>query len=281
MKTNALRSLALSVLVIFVIAAPYACSSCGDYDDDDDSNGGSPPGMALVPAGCFDMGDAFSEGRSDELPIHNVCVTSSFFMDVHEVANAEYAACVGGGGCTAPSISSSNTRPSYYGNATYDSYPVIYVDWNQASAYCAWEGKRLPTEAEWEYAARGGLAGNRYPWGNSITCDSACYGRHGSAYECWNYGELDNDTHPAASYNPNGYGLYDMAGNVWEWVNDWYLDSYYGASPADDPPGPDSGTDRVLRGGSWAGSSSNMSAAVRYAYPMYGGNNMGFRCARD
>ena len=129
-------------------------------------------------------------------------------MDTHEVTNSEYAACVSGTGCTAPSNATSSTRASYYGNTSFNNFPVIYVTWNQATAYCAWAGKRLPTEAEWEYAARGGLSGKRYPWGDSIGGTEANYLGSGDPW--------DDDTSPAENYAPNGYGLYDMAGNVFE-----------------------------------------------------------------
>ncbi len=234
----------------------------------------APPNMALIPSGCFDMGDAFGEGESNEFPVHNVCITSDFYMDVHEVTNAEYAACVSGGGCTAPSNSSSYSRGSYYGNPTYDNFPVIYVDWNQATAYCTWAGKRLPTEAEWEYAARGGLSGKRYPWGDSISGTDANY---------WNSGDpWDNDTSEVEYYAANGYGLYDMTGNVYEWTNDWYSSTYYSSSPTNDPPGPASGTYRVLRGGLWYDPSAYLRVAYRTTYfPTFLYNSLGFRCAGD
>ncbi len=234
----------------------------------------APVNMALISAGCFDMGDAFSEGDSDELPVHNVCITSDFYMDVHEVTNSEYAACVSGGGCTAPDDSSSSTRGSYSGNAAYDDFPVIYVDWNQATAYCAWAGKRLPTEAEGEYAARGGLSGKRYPWGDSISGTDANY---------WDSGDpWDNDTSEVEYYSANGYGLYDMAGNVLEWTNDWYLSNYYGSSPTNNPPGPASGTYRVLRGGYWNLITNYLRVANRGDYnPTIQYYYVGFRCAGD
>jgi formylglycine-generating enzyme required for sulfatase activity len=233
--------------------------------------------MANIPCGCFDMGDAFSEGESDELPVHQVCI-SAFEMDVHEVTNAEYKTCVDDGGCTAPSSSGSSTRGFYYGNTAYDDFPVIYVDWYKATDYCTWAGKRLPTEAEWEYAARGGLAGKRYPWGGTISGADANY---------WDSGDpWDNDTSQVEYYDPqptspNGYGLYDMAGNVWEWVNDWYQYDYYSISPKNDPPGPASGTYPVLRGGSWVSNSFNLRVANRFSiYPVSEFSNIGFRCAR-
>lgn len=243
--------------------------------NDPDCQGGSTVGpMVLIPSGCFNMGDAFGEGDSDELPVHNVCITSDFYMDVHEVTNVEYAACVSGGGCTAPNDSSSLSRGSYYGNPTYDNFPVIYVDWNQATAYCAWAGKRMPTEAEWEYATRGGLSGKRYPWGDTISGTDANYGGSGDPW--------DNDTSEVEYYAANGYGLYDMAGNVWEWTNDWYLSTYYSSSPTNDPPGPASGTDRVLRGGSFADNTSLLRVAGRAPYtPTNPWLNVGFRCAGD
>ena len=233
-----------------------------------------PQDMAQIPDGCFDMGDAFSEGDLDELPVHNVCI-SAFAMDVYEVTNADYAECVADDACTAPRYSSSASRTLYYGNPAYDDYPVIYVDWNQAADYCAWAGKRLPTEAEWEYAARGWLPGKRYPWGDAISGSNANY---------WDSGDPeDNDTNAVGSYLVNGYGLHDMAGNVWEWVNDWYQSDYYSVSPSSDPPGPPSGTFRVLRGGSWYSSTFGLRVAFRnYDFPTDSTSNyFGFRCARD
>jgi len=247
----------------------YLDNNCNGFVDEQ-----CTPGMALIPSGCFNMGDAFSEGGSDELPVHNVCITSDFYMDVNEVTNAEYAACVCASGCTAPGDSSSYSRGSYYGNPTYHDFPVIYVSWNQATAYCTWAGKRLPTEAEWEYAARGGLSGQRYPWGDTISGSNANYMDSGDPW--------DNDTSQVAYYPANGYGLYDMAGNVFEWVNDWYLSTYYSVSPTNDPPGPASGTYRVLRGGSW-----NINTyALRVAYRMNRNPTnqfyyLGFRCVGD
>ncbi len=244
---------------------------------------GSP--MAQIPAGCFEMGDAFAEGFGWELPVHDVCITA-FEMDVHEITNAEYAACVDDSGCTAPASTDSWTRSPYYGDGAYDDFPVIYVDWYRVDEYCAWAGKRLPTEAEWEYAARGGLAGNRYPWGDSIDCGMANYARGSSTSDCWDYDGLDNDTHPVESYSPNGYGLYDMAGNVNEWTADWFAADYYDVSPTNDPQGPPAGEygGRVLRDGSWPFDTSALGVAVRGpqdpGLPDPGGVYVGGRCAR-
>ncbi len=243
----------------------------------------APAGMALIPAGCFDMGDSSDGcGFSYECPVHNVCITSDFKMDVHEVTNAEYATCVGDGDCTAPSNSSSATRGSYYGNSSYNNFPVIYVDWSQATDYCTWAGKRLASESEWEFAARGGLSEKRYPHGDSLSCSDANYGRQNSSYDCWDYAGLANDTHQVESYNANGYGLHDMAGNVWEWTNDWYLDTYYSISPVNNPPGPGSGTYRMVRGASWYDTPSMLSVAHRYGNnPANRDDDKGFRCAGD
>ena len=252
---------------------------CGGDDQQTRGPPPTPPGMAAkIPAGCFDMGDAFTEGSLDELPVHNVCI-SAFEMDVHEVTNAEYKACVDDGACAAPDAADSATRPSYYGNPFYAGFPVIHVDWYQAEDYCTWAEKRLPTEAEWEYAARGGLAGKRYPWGDTISGSDANYSDSGDPW--------DNDTSKVEYYDPqptspNGYGLYDMAGNVWEWVNDWYQGGYYTvSSPSSDPQGPASGTDRVLRGGSWRYDTYFLRVAYRSRPdPVSGRGAIGFRCAR-
>jgi formylglycine-generating enzyme required for sulfatase activity len=276
------------------------CSSCVDSDDDgygdncdpgtdcnDEDNtiyAGCPTvgPMVSIPEGCFDMGDSFSEGNSEELPVHNVCI-SAFKMDVHEVTNAEYKECVDAGICSAPGDAVSTTRSSYYGDPTYDDYPIIYIDWNDAVYYCSWAGKRLPTEAEWEYAARGGHAGYRFPRGDTISCTSANY----SSSTSYSFdtegsdGDCVGDTTEVESYAANSYGLYDMTGNVWEWVSDWYDSGYYSVSSTNDPQGPISGTKRVLRGGSFLSLPWNNRVSFR-------GNNdpnqrwhyyFGFRCA--
>ena len=268
-----------------------ACDPGFDWQDATNTCDALPGGpMVRIPAGCFEMGDHFSEGETSELPVHNVCI-SYFEMDVHEVTNSEYKACVDDGGCTAPIHSYSYTKPSYFGNPAYDDFPVLYVYWIQATDYCTWAGKRLPTEAEWEYAARGGLEGKRYPWGDTADCDDACYGRDAPSLYCWGHchnAVCDNDTHPVGNYAPNGYGLYDMAGNVMEFVNDLWNPDYYqycvDNQIVNDPPGLFSGsTYPHLRGGSWWESWAHRSLRVASRggpYPDEKYYEVGFRCAR-
>ncbi len=260
---------------------PGAEENCTDGVDNDCNglaDGMDPVCLGHVPAGCYYMGDHFNEGNSNELPVHYVCITSDMYMDVHEVTNAEYKACVDAAACTVPGDTSSDTRSPYYGNPAYDDYPVIYVSWNQATAYCSWAGKRLPTEAEWEYAARGGLEGKRYFWGDTLTGSEANYYDSGDPF--------DNDTSPVGYFPPNGYGLYDMAGNAWEWVNDRYYSLYYqycvDNTIVNDPPGYFSGTNRVIRSGGWNGDSPYIRASYKFnASPTYQGYHIGFRCVRN
>jgi formylglycine-generating enzyme required for sulfatase activity len=223
-------------------------------------------GMVLfyVPGGIFQMGSA--EGDAEEQPVHSVTL-DSFWIDQTEVTNAQYARCVATGVCSSPSPLSSVTRDSYYGDSQYDDYPVIYVTWDQARTYCQWVGGRLPTEAEWEYAARG-PDGHLYPWGNDRTNDRLA-----------NYAGNVGDTTRVGSY-PDGQswvGAMDMAGNVWEWVNDWY--GGYPSEAQVNPTGPASGPGRVLRGGSWLNNGEGVRAAGRpNSRPDLRYDSLGFRC---
>ncbi len=230
--------------------------------------------MVYVPAGEFLMGSDPAKDKdtqSEEQPQHSVYL-DAYWIDQTEVINGMYALCVSAGKCTPPQDDSSYLHPSYYGNSNYADYPVIYVEWNQAKAYCAWAGADLPTEAQWEKAARG-TDGRLYPWGkNSPSCDLA------------NYGGCIGDTTAVKSYESGKslYGAYDMAGNVWEWVNDWYATNYYSSLPERNPQGPTSGEYRVLRGGTWSSNGYYLRSAYRYrGDPSYRYYDIGFRCARS
>jgi formylglycine-generating enzyme required for sulfatase activity len=207
--------------------------------------------------------------------VHTVYL-EAFYMDIYEVTNAVYAKCVQAGVCTAPGETSSDSRSSYYGNSEFDNYPVIYVDWQQAQTFCKWRAARLPSEAEWEKAARGGLGGKSYPWGDeSPLCQKGV--ANGAKFDD-NQNCNATDTEPVGSYAPNGYGLFDIAGNVWEWVADWYA-GYSGAG-SDNPTSPDSGSFRVLRGGGWNSNELSLRASSRYNYdPVFRSDDFGFRCA--
>lgn len=223
--------------------------------------------MRLVPAGEFTMGS--NDGADGEKPPHEVYL-DAYYMDIYEVTNAAYRACVTAGACDPLGDTSSYTHSSYYGNSQFDNYPVIYVDWNQANAYCEWRGASLPTEAQWEKAARGD-DGRTYPWGEGISCSQANY--YDGNKDCV------GDTTEVGSYEggKSPYGMYDMSGNAWEWVADWY-DAYPGNTISDDDYGS---TYKVLRGGSWslidygarsAGRSVGTPDVIFY--------DIGFRCAR-
>ena len=229
--------------------------------------------MALVPAGDFTMGD--NNGPEDERPAH-VVYLDAYYMDIFEVTNKQYEACVDAGICQPPVSGSSNTRSSYYGDPQYENYPVIYVNGDMANTYCrVWRSAELPTEAQWEKAARGTDA-RTYPWGEEVPdCNIANY---------WSLtsGVCVGDTTAVGSYESgkSPYGIYDMAGNVWEWVTDWYSETYYQNSPAANPLGPDSGQVRAARGGAWLSDYPFLRAAGRHSESNWqqGFFDAGFRC---
>jgi len=223
----------------------------------------------FVPQGNFSMGSA--PGDPDEQPVHSVYL-DAYWIDQTEVTNAMYSLCVKAGTCKQPANMGSKSRSSYYDNAKFANYPVISVSWTDANAYCTWAGRRLPTEAEWEKAARG-TDGRTYPWGNEAPTSKLL-----------NFNANIGDTTAVGSY-PDGaspYGALDMAGNVWEWVADWFDANYYASSPSSNPPGPDSGQyQRVLRGGDWQYGPSVVRTTIRARYVYNCGEvcGFGFRCA--
>ncbi|MBN1489755.1 MAG: formylglycine-generating enzyme family protein [Phycisphaerae bacterium] len=301
-----------------------------------------PPGMVLILAGEFQMGDTFNDGPTDgrELPVHAVYV-DGFYIDQYEVTNQQYADAlnwangqgghitVAGGvvykysGTTYPycetTTTTSNSRITWNGSAFgvtagKENHPMVNVSWYGAVAYANWrsgmqdkplcyslstwecnwnDGYRLPTEAEWEKAARGGVAGQRFPWGNTVNHDhtnywacGSCYSYDTSPYSDYTFHPDFDDggtphTGPVGYFAPNGHGLYDMAGNLHEWCNDRWGSFYYSSSPYDNPRGPTSGPERVIRGGNWAsGADECRSAFRRSGLPTATGEySRGFRCA--
>jgi formylglycine-generating enzyme required for sulfatase activity len=281
----------------------------------DDSD---PQGLVWIPAGTFDMGDTFNEGESFERPVHSVPL-SGFQIEKAEVSKAlwdsvyrwaltrGYGFSNAGAGkgtahpvqmvnwfdavkwCNARSQSEGRT-PAYYTDSTLTN---VYKT-GQMAPYVKWDasGYRLPTEAEWEKAARGGLSGKRFPWGDTVTHLQANYSSRTNEYydlsptrgyhPTYATGGMPY-TSPVASFSPNGLGLFDLAGNVWEWCWDWFAGGWYSNAGATqpDPRGPATGTLRIIRGGSWGSNANNLRCAARYyslpadAYP-----DVGFRCVR-
>ncbi|MCK6623777.1 MAG: SUMF1/EgtB/PvdO family nonheme iron enzyme [Anaerolineae bacterium] len=226
-----------------------------------------PPGMVLVPVGYFQMGS--STGQANEAPEHPVFL-DAFYLDTFEVSNAQYRQCVSGGACTASGAVDSFTYRGYRDDPTYDNYPVISVTWDQADAYCRWAGKRLPTEAEWEFAASS-PENLTWPWGNTFNPDLSAAGAP--------------DTQPVDSY-PQGvsrFGVYHLAGNVAEWVADGFDETFYASSPAFNPVGAGSGVDRIYRGGAFGNPDGAFyTTSRRYVKDRtFSDVDIGLRCAKD
>jgi len=281
----------------------------------------APDNMVQIPAGCFEMGwerlpDDWpaDDTADDEVPVHEVCI-GSFYVDRYEVSNREFMDFVDS---TAYVTSAEENDGSWvidttinpttwgYGHTFIEGaywrapqgpgssiagkmdHPVVHVSWEDAIAFADWAGKRLPTEAEWEKAARGMLEQEIYPWGNDQHDDYGLYANwHGDIREdvVWTGDMLDGfayTTSPVGSFPANGYGLFDMAGNVFEYANDWYDDNYYSGSPVNDPLGPETGDAKIIRGGSWSWCECYLRPASRDPVPLgYTNDNTGFRLAMD
>jgi formylglycine-generating enzyme required for sulfatase activity len=223
---------------------------------------GSTEAMVLIPAGQFSMGSSESiNAQFNEKPVHTVYV-NAFYMDVIEVTNKQYKLFLDATG---------HKKPSYWENSRFNDpdFPVVGISWEDAQDYAAWSGKRLPTEAEWEYAARAGLQNAKFPWGDEDAKGRACYGKpymHGVPEK-------------VSSYAPNGFKLFDMAGNVGEWCSDWYLDDAYKNVQSNNPTGPVKATLKVVRGGSWYEDSYYLRCSARKGIsPSSYSNAVGFRC---
>jgi formylglycine-generating enzyme required for sulfatase activity len=235
--------------------------------------------MLYIPGGVFRMGDKDDRdamGKADELPHHDVAV-SGFLIDAYEVTNARYAQCVRAGVCPEPHYEDRTcvAFPQAQVERAFreEHKPVVCVDWQQARTFCGYENKRLPTEAEWEKAAAG-PEGYKWPFGN--------------VFEVAKVNNTENDlgtTTPVGTYAPNGYGLYDMSGNVWEWVEDWYDATFYG-KPAASQPNPVNRQygdgSRVKRGGSWYLPAEGVRSARRDVdQPDSRDTHTGFRCVQS
>lgn len=240
--------------------------------------------MLYVPGGVFRMGN--DDGETNERPSQLIRI-DPYFIDETEVTNGQYAQCVDAGACEAPGSNLATYHDAYYGAPAFDDYPVIHVTWYQAQTFCEWRDARLPSEAEWEKAAGFDPAEAiklRYPWGDTFDgtllnyCDSGCP----RDYADTAVNDGHRDTAPVGSY-PDGrspLGMYDMLGNVLEWVGDWYNARAYADMTDTNPRGPLAGDAKVIRGGSWLSDGEELSVTVRGSYePTVARANLGFRCA--
>ncbi len=247
-----------------------------------------------IPAGTFRRGDPTALAGDPDFPVHDVAITRPFRIDRYEVTNARYRACVAARVCRAPAALDSHSRSPYYGDPAYDAFPVVQVSWDDAGEFCAWLGRRLPTEAEWELAARGdctrvapttcGVEDLRpYPWGVELpTCERA---NHDDLVAGYCVAGGDTDRVGARPTGASPYGVHDLAGNVAEWTADSYDATYYATACAlgcTDPTGPSTGANRVVRGGGWDSEPGALGVAERSSMPPGARDAMtGFRCARN
>ncbi len=234
--------------------------------------------FVFVQAGTFQMGDVFGNGDSDEKPVHTVTV-SDFYLSKTEITVAQYRAF-----CKATRRKMPPT-PEW---GWQDNHPIVNVSWYDAKAFCDWAGCRLPTEAEWEFAARNRGEPIQYAWGNHFPSNKVGgnvadeslrkYNPKTTIFE--NYDDGYPYTAPVATYPPNAFGLYDMTGNVWEWCEDWY--GRYESTSSIDPKGPESGQYKVLRGGSWINDPQSSRTTNRFKNrPRNWYNCYGFRVAKS
>ncbi|MEI2612585.1 MAG: bifunctional serine/threonine-protein kinase/formylglycine-generating enzyme family protein [Candidatus Promineifilaceae bacterium] len=230
--------------------------------------------MIYLPGGPFIMGD--DEGESDEKPAHTANL-DAFYLDETEVSNREYGLCAAAGECTSPAA----YLADYYGNPTYDEYPVTAVNWYNADQFCTWRGARLPTEAEWEYAASYDPINQlklKYPWGDAFEGTWLNFSDRFTEFDD-GFAEMA----PITSY-PEGrsvMGVYNLSGNVMEWVSDWYDPRYYRTATEVNPLGPEEGSFKVIRGGSWLSNPEEVKATTRTNFdPTVSRVHLGFRCAK-
>jgi sulfatase modifying factor 1 len=236
--------------------------------------------MVLIPSGEFQMGSEW--GDDNERPAHRVYL-DVYYIDVYEVTNELYARFLSDIGIQEEGVESwldashiiFQSGSGWVTDQSCADHPVVMVSWYGAKAFCEWRGAHLPTEAEWEKAARGGLEGKLYPWGDALPVHTI--GMENGAQ----FGDRGDTTVPVGSFGPNGYGLYDMAGNVIELVADWYMVDYYSVSPFENPKGPTISDTRVIRGGSWVNDAYGLRVSSRWwVYPYSTYTNYGFRCVR-
>lgn len=275
-----MRSLAMSAIFMITLIfplVPAALTAGTSSPPPSGTMGADGAPMVHVPAGPFPMGVPAGDrdGGRDEYPRHEVLL-DAYYIDTYEVTHGRYAEFIKATGHRAPQHTKNPARTLWTGSTVSESLrnrPVINVDWYDADAYCRWAGKRLPTEAEWEKAARG-TDGRRFPWGNVEPTD-----KHLNYNQRW---QGEKTLMPVGSYEAgkSPYGAYDMAGNVWEWVADWYDPLYYEKSPAANPKGPETGAQKVLRSSGWSVETPLVRIFTRVqSDPLNRNDSTGFRCA--